>query len=162
MIIISIIILFYNNNQIKIEKESIDKIIETKEKSNYDGYIYIPKLDYKNVISEKNVLDENKIYMLSKKEVINKKEGNIILSGHNNKYVFSSIYKLNINDEIIISDFKKEYSYKVIETKYINIKDKSISDNVYDKKILTLITCTINNQKRYIVICKFNHTISHN
>ena len=79
------------------------------------------------------------------------KYGNIILSGHNNKYVFSNLYKLYIGDEIIISDFKNEYKYKIYEIKYINIKDKYILDNIYDKKILTLITCTNNTQKRFVV-----------
>jgi LPXTG-site transpeptidase (sortase) family protein len=130
--------------------------------ADYDGYLYIPKLNYKNVISTHNVLDENKIYMLSNKSIIKEKYGNIILSGHNNKYVFSKIYKLNINDEIIISDFNNEYKFIIYEIKYINIKDKTILDNIYDKKIVTLITCTNNTQTRYIVRGSLNHTISHN
>lgn len=162
MISISIIILFYDYKDTKEQEEVIDSIIESKEKSIYDGYIYIPKLNYKNVISINNVLNENKIYMLSDKSIINKEYGNIILSGHNNKYVFSNLYKLNINDEVIINDFKNEYSYLIYEIKYINIKDKSILDNVYNKKIITLITCTNNNQTRYIVRGKYNHIISHN
>ena len=162
MISISIIILFYNYNDLKNNKEIIDNIIEEKGKNIYDGYLYIPKLNYKNVISTNNVLDENKIYMLSNKSIINKEYGNIILSGHNNKYVFSNIYKLYINDEIILSDFKNQYSYIVYQVKYINIKDKSILDNIYDKKIITLITCTNNTQTRFIVRAKYNHTISHN
>ena len=162
MISISIIILFYNYEDEKEYKEVIDNIIEDKNQSIYDGYIYIPKINYKNVISINNVLDENKIYMLSDKSIINNDYGNIILAGHNNKYVFSNIYNLYIGDEVIISDFKNEYSYIIYEIKYINIKDKTILDNVYDKKILTLITCTNNNQTRFIIRAKYNHTISHN
>ena len=162
MISISIIILFYDCNHKKQEQEKIDNIIMSKEKRIYDGYIYIPRLKYKNLISINNVLDENKIYMLSDKNIITKQYGNIILAGHNNKYVFSNLYKLSINDEIIISDFKNEYSYLIYEIKYINISDRSILDNVYDKKIITLITCTNNNQTRYIVKGKSNHIISHN
>ena len=160
MISISIIILFYSLKEEKENKIVIDDIIQKKGNRIYDGYIYIPKLNYKNVISINNVLNENKIYMLSDKSIIDKEYGNVILSGHNNKYVFSNLYKLNINDEIIISDFKNEYSYLIYEIKYINIKDKSILDNVYDKKIITLITCTNNTQTRFIV--RGIHTISHN
>ncbi|MBQ9023923.1 MAG: sortase [Bacilli bacterium] len=162
MISISIIILFYDYKKTNNNKEIIDEIIQDKGNNIYDGYIYIPKLDYKNVISKNNVLDENKVYMLSDKKLISNEYGNIILAGHNNKYVFSNIYKLSINDEIIISDFKNKYSYTVYIIKYINIKDKSVLDNIYNDKILTLITCTNNTQTRYIVQSKFNHIISHN
>ena len=162
MISISIIILFYTFEKEKENKIIIDDIIQKKGNRIYDGYIYIPKLNYKNVISINNVLDENKIYMLSDKSIINKEYGNIILSGHNNRYVFSNIYKLYVGDEVIISDFENKYSYIIYEIKYVNIKDKSVLDNVYDKKILTLITCTNNTQTRFIVKGKYNHTISHN
>jgi len=162
MICISIIILFYYYKKVNNNNKIIDNIIEEKGKRKYDGYLFIPKLNYKNVISTNNVLNDNKIYMLSNKSIINKEYGNIILSGHNNKYVFSNIYKLYIGDELIISDFNNKYSYIIYEIKYINIKDKSILDNVYDKKIITLITCTNNTQTRFIVRAKYNHIISHN
>ena len=98
--------------------------------------------------------------MISDKSIINKEYGNIILAGHNNKYVFSNLYKLDIGDEIILNDFTNKYIFKVYETKYINIKDKTVLDNVYNEKIITLITCTNNNQTRYVV--RGYHTISHN
>ena len=41
----------------------------------------------------------------------------------------------------------------------VNIKDTYVLDNEYDKKILTLITCTQDNQKRLIIKAK---NISHN
>ena len=100
--------------------------------------------------------------MISNKETLESEYGNIILAGHNNKYVFSNLYKLNIGDEIIVGDFNYEYLFKVYDISKVNIKNKSILDNVYDKKILTLITCTSNNQIRYVVTAKYIHTISHN
>ena len=165
MISISIIILFYNNKQINDKNSSIDEILEDKINIKYDGYILIPSLNYKQLIKKgeyNEVLDNNLVLMISDKKVINNKYGNIILAGHNNKYVFNILYKLKDNDEIIISDFNNEYSYTVYKIMTVNIKDTYILDNVYDDKILTLITCTNNNQKRLVVICKLNHTISHN
>lgn len=163
MISISIIILFYNHMDINNKQEKIDNILNTKIKRKYYGYIYFPKINHKNLISiENDSLDKNLVQMISKDEVFNSDTGNIIFAGHNNKYVFSNIYKLSIGDEIIISDFKNQYSYKIYETKYINIKDKYILDNVYDKRIVTLITCTNNNQIRFIIRGIYNHTISHN
>ena len=166
LVIISIIILFYDKKDLSDNNQKISNILNSKKlNSVYDGYIYIPKLNYKNVISkgdEKEILDKNIVLMISNKEVINKEYGNIILAGHNNKYVFSNIYDLSINDEIIISDFTNTYSFTVYKMDYVNIKNKEVLDNVYDKKILTLITCTNNNQIRYIVLSKLNHIISHN
>ena len=166
LIILSIIIIFYDKKKIDDNNEKIENIINDKKiNSEYDGYIYIPKINYKNIISKGNeteVLDKNIVLMVSNKEVFNNKYGNIILAGHNNKYVFNILYELSNNDEIIVSDFKNIYSFNVYKTEYVNIKKTDILDNVYDEKILTLITCTYDNQIRYVVTSKLNHIISHN
>ncbi|MBO6145553.1 MAG: sortase [Bacilli bacterium] len=160
MIFLSIIILFYNHKEIKDNQDNIDEIIDNKLTSNYDGYISFKNNKLLIKIGTYNdVLNKNLVLMISNKDIINKEYGNIILAGHNNKYVFNNLYKLNINDEIIISDFKNKYKFIVEEKKYVNIKDKSILDNIYNDKILTLITCTNNNQIRYVVIGKLK---SHN
>ena len=78
-------------------------------------------------------------------------ESNIILAGHNNKYVFNKIYYLEKGDEIIISDFSIDYRYVVSNTKYIAVDNYDALNN---EDSLTLITCTNNNQERYIVIAK--------
>ena len=139
-------------NKCKIDKR-VDDIISSKNsniKSIYEGYIYIPKFDYKNLIKKGDkALDENYISMHELSSGIIDK-GNIILSGHNNKYVFHKLYKLNIGDEIIISDFNIERLYAVEKIIYTSIDDSSIFDK--DNK-LTLITCTNNSQKRLVVIC---------
>ena len=159
LILISVIKLFYDSGQVKIEQEHIEDIIENKIKNNkYDGYIYFKRLDYKLLIKSgdyNTILNDNLVLMMSNKSIIDKKYGNIILAGHNNKYVFSILYKINVGDEIVIDDFNKEYTYKVNKIDYVNIKDTSILDNVYDDKILTLITCTNNNQIRFVVTCKY-------
>lgn len=138
-------------------KEKVDNIINLKkeeknEKVNniYEGYIYFPKFDYKNLIKVgSDALDENLVEMLEFSDKIG--ESNIILAGHNNRYVFNKIYYLDINDQIIISDFNTDYRYIVKETKYIKVDDYSIFNN---KDSLTLITCSSDNQQRYIVIAK--------
>ena len=129
----------------------VDNIINNKKNnSSYEGYIYIPKFNYRNVIKrDEEALDNNLVFMPKYSDSIG--ESNIILAGHNNKYVFSKIYNLNINDEIIISDFKVDYKYIVNDKKIINVKEY---EELYNKDSLTLITCTGNNQYRYIVIAK--------
>lgn len=145
-------------------EEKIDKVLVSDNISRkYDGYISFKEKKWLIKSGEyDDILNKNLVLMISDKNLFNSENGNIILAGHNNKYVFSFLYKLKIDDEIIVSDFEKKYLFKVSDIKKVNIKEKSILDNVYDKKILTLITCTSNNQVRYVVISKFIHTISHN
>ena len=131
-------------------KEKIDNIIINKEKSIYKGYIYIPRFDYKNVIKkDKSALDENLVLMTNFSDEIG--ESSIVLAGHNNKYVFNKIYYLEKGDEIIITDEEKDYRYIVDKTKYIEVDNYDALNN---PNSLTLITCTNNNQERYIVIAK--------
>ena len=78
-------------------------------------------------------------------------DNSVVLAGHNNKYVFNKIYYLDIGDEIILSDSSKDYRYIVYKKKYISIDDYDALNN---PNSLTLITCTNNNQERYIVIAK--------
>jgi len=143
-----LIMLIPTIQEIKI-KESVDEVLESKKiRPEVEGIFYIPKLNYKNIIKrDKNALDDNNIEMLDFSDSIG---GNrIILAGHNNRFVFNKLYYLNINDEVIISDYIKDYKYIVKETKYINTDD--FSDFNKDNSLI-LITCTYNNQKRYIVI----------
>lgn len=146
----------YNNNvDLLIEKNNINR--------KYDGYISFKNKKWLIKYGDYNeILNQNLVLMISNKETLESEYGNIILAGHNNKYVFSNLYKLNKDDEIIVSDFNYEYLFKVYDISKVDIKNKSILDNVYDKKILTLITCTSNNQIRYVVTAKYIHTISHN
>ena len=166
LIIITISSFFIINNfkEVKDYDENVDLLIEKNNiNRKYDGYISFKNKKWLIKYGDYNeILNQNLVLMISNKETLESEYGNIILAGHNNKYVFSNLYKLNINDEIIVSDFNYEYLFKVYDISKVNIKNKSILDNVYDKKILTLITCTSNNQIRYVVTAKYIHTISHN
>lgn len=166
LILITISSFFIINNfkEVKDYDDNVDLLIEKNNiNRKYDGYISFKNKKWLIKYGDYNeILNQNLVLMISNKETLESEYGNIILAGHNNKYVFSNLYKLNINDEIIVSDFNYEYLFKVYDISKINIKNKSILDNVYDKKILTLITCTSNNQIRYVVTAKYIHTISHN
>ncbi len=149
IILSSFIFLIPVTSEIKL-KEKIDNIVIKKEKGIYRGYIYIPKFNYKNIIKkDETALDENLVQMTNFSDEIG--ENNIILAGHNNRYVFNKIYNLDIGDEIIISDNSKDYYYKVVNSKYIEVDD---FDSLNVDNSLILITCTYDNQKRYIVIAK--------
>lgn len=166
LILITISSFFIINNfkEVKDYDDNVDLLIEKNNiNRKYDGYISFKNKKWLIKYGDYNeILNQNLVLMISNKETLESKYGNIILAGHNNKYVFSNLYKLNKDDEIIVSDFNYEYLFKVYDIFKMNIKNKSILDNVYDKKILTLITCTSNNQIRYVVTAKYIHTISHN
>ena len=166
LILITISSFFIINNfkEVKDYDDNVDLLIEKNNiNRKYDGYISFKNKKWLMKYGDYNeILNQNLVLMISNKETLESEYGNIILAGHNNKYVFSNLYKLNKDDEIIVSDFNYEYLFKVYDISKINIKNKSILDNVYDKKILTLITCTSNNQIRYVVTAKYIHTISHN
>lgn len=166
LILITISSFFIINNfkEVKDYDDNVDLLIEKNNiNRKYDGYISFKNKKWLIKYGDYNeILNQNLVLMISNKETLESEYGNIILAGHNNKYVFSNLYKLNKDNEIIVSDFNYEYLFKVYDISKVNIKNKSILDNAYDKKILTLITCTSNNQIRYVVTAKYIHTISHN
>ena len=166
LILITISSFFIINNfkEVKDYDDNVDLLIEKNNiNRKYDGYISFKNKKWLIKYGDYNeILNQNLVLMISNKETLESEYGNIILAGHNNKYLFSNLYKLNKDDEIIVSDFNYEYLFKVYDISKVNIKNKSILDNAYDKKILTLITCTSNNQIRYVVTAKYIHTISHN
>lgn len=150
LLVVSLFFLFIPvTKEIKL-KEKIDNIIIKKENSIYKGFIYIPKFNYKNVIKkDESALDDNLILMTNFSDEIG--DNSLVLAGHNNRYVFNKLYYLKQGDEIIISDFNKDYKYTVDKTKYIKVDDYNSLNN---PNSLTLITCTNNNQERFIVIAK--------
>ncbi len=151
LLFVSVFILFIPSyNKYKLDKKIDDVIISKSNNitSLYEGYIYIPKFNYKNLIKKGDkALDENLVSMHRLSDPIG--GSNIILSGHNNKYVFHKLYNLDIGDEIIISDFNIDKRYIVNEIKKVSIDDSYI----FNIDGLKLITCTNNNQVRLVVIC---------
>ena len=144
--IVTIIILI---NYKKVSDISHNYIVEKYIEKDFVDYIEIN--DYKLIIKsgdEKEVLDSNYVFYMN-----NSSEDNIFLAGHNNHIVFNRIYNLEIKDTIKLNYNNKLYTYEVYNTKYISVKSVDIFKKENFSR-LTLITCTKNNQKRYIVECK--------
>lgn len=97
---------------------------------------------------EQSILDNNYVYLMDISD-----KNHLYLAGHNNRLVFNRIYNLNIKDNIYIY-MKNIEKYEVTERRYIRVNDYSIYNKNDDEKNLFLITCTNNNQKRFIIICK--------
>lgn len=149
LILISLIFMFIPvTSDIKLKKKVVDIIKQNKIDSIYSGYIYIPKFKYKSLIKKgSDTIDENLVELVDFSDELDGER--IILAGHNNRQVFNRIYYLNVGDEIYISDFKSDYRYVVSGNKYIDVDDFNEFDND-----LTLITCTNNNQERFIIKAK--------
>lgn len=149
-LVISLFIIFIPvTKEINVKKKVNEVINNNPVDSIYSGYIYIPKFDYKNLIKEgSDSLDKNLVELTNFSERIG--DNKLILAGHNNRYVFNKIYYLNIDDEIIISNFLVDYIYKVKEKNIIKVDDFSY----FNEDGLYLITCTDNNQKRFVIKAK--------
>ena len=128
LILITISSFFIINNfkEVKDYDDNIDLLIEKNNiNRKYDGYISFKNKKWLIKYGDYNeILNQNLVLMISNKETLESEYGNIILAGHNNKYIFSNLYKLNKDDEIIVSDFNYEYLFKVYDISKINIKNK--------------------------------------
>lgn len=123
----------------------------------YIGYIEIKKIGVKRLIKSgitKKVLDDNFVGFVNSSNNLDEKTGNSILAGHNISIVFSKLRLLQYNDEIIINTYKSNYRYKVVSKKEISIVDKNNFPKSNSDKILTLLTCTNDYEKRLVIIAK--------
>ncbi len=137
-------------------KDSINQITVLKEKKEYYGYIEIPKLKLKKPIIpyyDKKLLDKNFVCIYFSTNFLEKKVGNTLLVGHNNKGLFEKLYQLDKNDKVIIYVGDKKYIYRFFEKKEVVYNKYKY---LYEKKnhLISLITCTKNKNKRLIVTLK--------
>lgn len=122
------------------------KTIETE----YYAYLEIPKINLKQGLvpmdSKENNVDMNiqTIYPSNYPDVVN---GNLILAAHSgssNIAYFKNLYKLKTDDKIYIIYNGEKYTYNIVNI-YTSPKNGKVS--IYrnaDKNVVTLITCTKN------------------
>lgn len=115
---------------------------------NYIGYLVIPKISLKrgfmDINSPYNNVDRN-ILVVNKSTMPDTPNSNLIIAGHSGdgwKAFFMNLYKLNIGDEASIIYKGKKYTYRITNIYNINKNGKVAIYRDYDKKALTLITCT--------------------
>lgn len=120
----------------------------------YLGYISIPAYDVRILIvngTDRDVLDQGLVGMFVTSASLDSEVGNVILAGHSINSVFQSLHNMKIGEEIQIGSYVDVYTYQINHKYYIRDDDFSYFSEVRDRKILTLITCTKNEQERLIV-----------
>ena len=114
----------------------------------YIGYLEIPKIKFRrgfyNINSKLNTVEAN-IEIIKGSDLPDVNNGNLIIAGHSGtgwKAFFKELDKLEVEDEAIDTYAGLNYTYKITnKKKKKNTGTVSIKRN-YDKRTLTLITCT--------------------
>lgn len=122
--------------------------------NNYLGYLIIDSLNIKNLIlngTNDAVLNKNVVGVHKASANLDDLFGNIILAGHNNKYVFHNLSKIKFDTEIKLITKTSCYRFRVIDIKIYPNDDYSYYKTIDNKKVLTLITCYGNNSYRLVV-----------
>lgn len=118
----------------------------------FEGYIEIPKYKIKRLIkngTNKKILDKNYVGLM---DVEN--DNLTVLAGHNINLVFHKIHYLKKGDYIYLNNYNRSEKYKVYKILEVNINDYQYFYKKYSIKTLMLITCTKEDNKRFIVLAK--------
>ena len=152
-----------NNSVISEESQDSktnEEIQKTQIPTEYKGFSVIAKLEIPKINLETYVLENYSIQALTvsvtkfyggePNEI-----GNFCISGHNYvvKNMFHNLKKLDVNDEIFLTDLKnRTYKYRIYKKETVLPKETECLSQITDGKIeLTLITCTTDSSKRIIL-----------
>ena len=152
------------NQEIELEKDDDKREVKrelrylgTLEGHNVIAKLEIPKIDINLDILEEYTEESLKI-SITKFFGSNPNDiGNFCISGHNykinNNNMFVNLKKLEIDDEIILTDgYNKQLKYKVYDIFKVFPKEtNSLSQKTNGKTEMTLITCTSDSKQRIIV-----------
>lgn len=145
------------NDEVVEDEELSDEELEEEPKEEqkkeytyeeYAGILDIPKINlYKGFYNKTSNLNNVKfnLYVLKESDYPDITNGNLIIAGHSGNYnnsYFANLYKLELNDTIIVHYKNNNYTYKI--TKIYNEEKTGTVRILRDrnKTTLTLITCT--------------------
>lgn len=127
----------------EVKEEKPEKVYEE-----YLGILEIPKIGfYRGFYNKNSNLNKVKfnLYVLPESTYPDTDKGNLMIAGHSGNYnnsYFKDLYKLDINDTVMVHYNNKKYTYNIVSI-YYEEKDgdvRIIRDK--EKTVLTLITCT--------------------
>lgn len=115
-------------------------------------YLSIPELKINNAIVEIGSQDLKKSLVQYPQTALPGEPGNTIIFGHSvlpqffnpNSYItiFSTLYRLNVGDQIFVNYDNIKYKYRVEEMYEVKPTDLSVLHQRFDGRYLTLITCS--------------------
>ena len=133
-----------NNNQTETTTTAPKKYISYT----YIGQLSIPKIRFKRGFVKKeskyNNIEYN-ITIANESDYPDVKNGNFILMAHSGDApisFFEPLYKLELGDIATVSYNAKAYYYRLVKTYQVEKTGKIAIYRDYNKKTLTLITCT--------------------
>ena len=134
-----------------------NKTEENKTYEYYIGKLEIPKINFSRGFYDKNSTLNNvkwNIKVLKESDYPDVNNGNLIIIGHSGNYsnsYFSILYKLTNDDLAYVYYKNKKYTYKVVNI-YNEVKDGNLAiKRNPNKSVLTLITCTKDDQKHQTI-----------
>ena len=132
--------------------ENSSLISQTIDNDNSTYYLSIPKLKITDAIVSLGSMDLKKSLIHYPQTALPGQLGNTVVFGHsvlpqffsskNYLTIFSTLYKLEQGDEIILRYDKSTYKYIIEEMYEVKPTDLSVLEQHYDNKTLTLITCS--------------------
>lgn len=145
-----------NENETKITQYPKEEILDT-----YKGYQVCAKLEIPSIYLEINVLTNYSKQALkvsvTKFWGVNPNQiGNFCIAGHNYKNMFINLKKLEIGDELFVTDkIIGKVKYEIFKIEKVLPEDTSCLDAVTNnEREVTLITCTSDTEKRIIIKAK--------
>lgn len=158
--------IYFEKQEEAVEDITNEEIIEKKEESkesseplyNYIGVLEIPSINFKRGfldMTDKNNTVSKNIQVLKDSDYPDVVNGNLIIAGHSGSgriSFFKNLYKLSSGDESYIYYKNKKYIYKMIESYEVQKTGIVPIKNYLNKTILTLITCSQDEEKQIVFI----------
>jgi sortase A len=123
-----------------------------EENANTKYFLSIPKLNIFDAVVEIGSMDLKKSLIQYPQTALPGQLGNAVVFGHSvlpqffnpKAYmtIFSTLFKLNINDEIELKYDNIKYKYVVEDIYEVQATDFSVLEQRFDARYLTLITCS--------------------
>ena len=145
------------NNEV-VDNSNIEEPANNNDTSyNYIGFLEIPKINLRagflDINSKYNNVDKN-VTIIRGSTMPDKKNNNLILAAHSGSCsycYFNKLYKLNKGDKAYISYNGEKQKYEIVNIYEVE-KDGTVAIyRDYNKKTLTLITCTRNSDTKQTV-----------
>jgi len=158
--------IYFEKQEEALEDITNEEIIEEKEESKesseplyeYIGVLEIPSINFKRGLldmNDKNNTVSKNIQVLKDSDYPDVVNGNLIIAGHSGSgriAFFKNLYKLSKGEESYIYYKNKKYIYKMIESYEVQKTGIVPIKNYENKTILTLITCSQDEEKQIVFI----------